>query len=208
MTMIFFISLSPRYKGSASWDLVHESSKNWLYRNRGHYMGESIRVLHPISTSDNSSGQSWDVIYAVGNWIFLIYLFTYLLHSGGTYICFLGNPRDPGLSPKIGGSWLAAFALRQGKLQSFPCHLLVRKRYQQGPKGEAAKQRASEQPIFTLSALRGSAWRYGAHWTGILPINASNHVRCGVAFPWPGSLKYFWANSCPRSACQGAKRPI
>jgi hypothetical protein len=42
-------------------------------------------------------------------------------------------------------------------LQSSPCHLLVRERHEQRPKGEAAKQRASEPPIFTLSDLRGSA---------------------------------------------------
>jgi len=65
---------------------------------------------------------------------------------------------------------------------------------QQRPKGEAAKQRTSEQPIFTLSASRGLAWRYGEHETGRLPIDGANHVRCGVASPWPRSLKYFWGN--------------
>ena len=38
-------------------------------------------------------------------------------------------------------------------LQSFPCHLLVRTRHEQRPKGEAAKQRASEQPVFTNLSL-------------------------------------------------------
>ena len=34
---------------------------------------------------------------------------------------------------------------------------VTQKRHQQRPKGQAAKQRTSEQPLFTLSALRGSA---------------------------------------------------
>jgi hypothetical protein len=62
-----------------------------------------------------------------------------------------------GQGSSIGGGFTSSPAVashlcpktEKALIQSFPCHLPVRTRPQQRPKEEAAKQRASEQPIFT-----------------------------------------------------------
>ena len=68
------------------------------------------------------------------------------------------------------------------------------KRHQQRPKGEAAKLRASEQPIFTHLNFERACMKI---WC-ILNRNSANRCReydrCGVASPWPMSLRYFWGN--------------
>ncbi len=78
----------------------------------------------------------------------------------------------------------------QGLPQPQPgkCHrpsAVTQKRHQQRPKGEAAKQRASEQPVFTNLSLEKACMKM---WCSLNRISANKwreYDRCGVAFPWP-----------------------
>ena len=64
--------------------------------------------------------------------------------EGSSSLFPVPKERGQGLSQPHPGKWQRPSAVTQ-------------KRHQHRPKGEAAKQRASEQPIFTLSTLRRSA---------------------------------------------------
>jgi len=108
-------------------------------------------------------------------------LLAQLLPGEGAPSLFMPSA-DQGLPQPQPGKWHRPSAITQ-------------KRHQQRPKGEAAKQRASEQPIFTDLSLEMGCMKM---WC-LLYRNSANkwreYDRCGVAFPWPMALKYFWGNS-------------
>jgi len=81
-------------------------------------------------------------------------------------------------------------------LGSFACGGVTQKKHQQRQKGEAAKQRASEQPVFTNLSLERGCMKMWCFLNRDSPNKWLKYDRCGVAFPWPMSQKYFWGNSC------------
>jgi hypothetical protein len=72
---------------------------------------------------------------------------------------------------------------------------VTQKRHQQRPKGEAAKQRASEQPVFTNLSLDRACMKMWCLLNRDSANRCREYDRCGVASPWPMSQKYFWGNS-------------
>jgi len=71
---------------------------------------------------------------------------------------------------------------------------VTQKKHQQRPKGEAAKQRASEQPIFKNLSLERACMKMWSFLYRDFANKRREYARCGVAFPWPMSQKYFWGN--------------
>ncbi len=97
---------------------------------------------------------------------------------------------DQGLPQPQPGKWHRPSAVTQ-------------KRHQQRPKGEAAKQRASEQPVFTNLSLERACMKI---WCFLYRDHANKwreYDRCVVAPPWPMSQEHFWGNSRPFSHCTG-----
>jgi len=62
------------------------------------------------------------------------------------------------------------------------------------PKGEAAKQRASEQLIFTNLSLDKVCMKMWCYLNRDPANKWREYDRCGVAFPWPMSKNYFGEN--------------
>jgi len=97
----------------------------------------------------------------------------------------------PDVSPVVPGLtvWSLLAQLWPGKWHRPSA--VTQKRHQQRAKGEAAKQRASEQPVFmnlSLERVCMKMWCLNRD-----PANKwREYDRCGVAFPWPMSQQYFW----------------
>jgi hypothetical protein len=68
---------------------------------------------------------------------------------------------------------------------------VTQKRHQQRPKGEAAKQRASEQPVFTNLNFERVCMKMWCFLDRDPANKCREYDRCGVAFPWPMVSKIF-----------------
>ena len=68
---------------------------------------------------------------------------------------------------------------------------VAQKRHQQRPKGEAPKQRASEQPVFTHLSFDRACMKMWCSLNRDSVNRCREYDRCGVASPWPMSRKIF-----------------
>jgi len=85
--------------------------------------------------------------------------------------------------------WPLLAQLRPG--QGHRPSAVTQKRHQQRPKGEAPKQRASEQPVFTNLSFTRACMKMWCSLNRDSANRCREYDRCGVASPWPMSRNFF-----------------
>jgi hypothetical protein len=68
---------------------------------------------------------------------------------------------------------------------------VTQKRHQRRPKGEAAKQRASEQPVFTNLRFERACMKMWCSLNRNSANRCREYARCGVASQWPMPQRFF-----------------